>query len=245
MSTASEVRTDVSPSVLPENVDSLASAFVLNVTEAGVVLDPAFSNARAAMENLRDSFAALADAERAVNDSPEPSAAKRLRSGAESRLRSAMKVADTALATIDHRAREVEEGVEATLGIPLARTSVTDSQRASDVRFSLRLTREGDRFHVVRRAIEAGDVEAVAAVLSASPLASGISPEHYQQLRTLAELKFAGPLVKQRDAIGKLRATVHRAGELTRSRFAPLLGEGDSKEARREATLRALEGGAR
>jgi hypothetical protein len=243
MSTASEVRTDVSPSVLPENVDGLQPAFVLDVNQSGVVLDPAFSNARAAMETLHSSYTALADAESALDRAPDPSAAKRLRSGAESRLRSAMKTADAALATIDARAREVEEGIENTLGIPLARTSVTDSQRASDVRFSLRLTREGDRFHVVRRAIEAGDTEAVAAVLSASPLASGISQEHFKQLRMLAELKFAGSLVQKRESIGKLRTTLQRAGELTRSRFAPLLGD-DGREARREASLRALEGGA-
>lgn len=237
-----EVRTDVSPSIDPRALDSLAPAFIVGTNADGPVLDGAFSNALATMKTLHELSGSLAEAEVAVRASRDPQTEKRLRSAAENKLRAAAKAADSAYATIAARSQQVEAEVDNALGIPLVRTSVTDSLRASDVRHSLRRLSKSDRAAAVGAAIADGDVECCAAVFGASPLASGFTSEEVRLLRARAEIRFAGPLVKTRDALSKLRGILQRADELTRSRFGGIVGEGSSASARAEASLRRLEG---
>ena len=53
----------------------------------------------------------------------------------------------------------------------------------------------------LKAAVDDGDHAVVTAVLGASPFASGLSREQHQILRSFAEQKFAGPELRQRDAL--------------------------------------------
>jgi len=243
MSTES-VRTDISPTVDPRNVDPLASAFIIGTNADGVVHDPAFTSTLGSMTTLHEAFGALAEAEKAVKSARDPNTERRLRDGAEKRLTAAAKAAETAFTAIDTRRQQVEEEIVGALGVPIVRTSVTDSQRGADVRSALRSMGKTERISAVRAAINEGDAEAVASVFAASPIASGFSSDEVKLLRMEAERKFAPRLVDTRTALEKLRGVLSRASDVTRDRFAPLVGVGDTRTARAEKALRTLEGGA-
>lgn len=82
-----------------------------------------------------------------------------------------------------------------------------------------------------------------AAVLSASPLASGISLKEQGFARVDAEEKFCKPAVQLRESIGKMVGLVETAMNATEQRFGPLCGVGDSPAAKAARSLAALEGG--
>lgn len=245
MSTAPPI---VSPSLDPSILDApqIASALTLGQSMDGSpVLHPALTAARAAMKIMHDSSAALAEAERAIKATNDPSASKRLRAGAEKRLADATKAATSALDALAQHREKVCAEIDEALGIPRAREVVTDAMRASDIRAYIRsLGTPVARMEALRAAIGGGDREAASAALSCSPLALGITQREADTLRDFAEHHFARPLVAIRDGLDKVRGIVEQADRITTSRFGSLIGRGDSREARAEAALRNLEGGA-
>lgn len=88
------------------------------------------------------------------------------------------------------------------------------------------------------------DAAVARAVLSASPLASGITKKEADFARVDAEERFARPAVRLRDSIGKLTGLLETAINATEARFGPLCGVGESPAAKAEAALRAVEGSA-
>jgi hypothetical protein len=246
MSTSPPIDTSISISTDPATLDAVRTRYIIGTNADGSdVLHPAFTTARAAVEAAYQRSLTMSGAERALREqrNADPAQQRRLREGVGRSLGEARKAVATALDGItSHRAR-VEEEIVSTLGIPTMRTSITDSQRGADVRAALRAMGESARREAIRVAIQAGDREAVSAVLAASPLASGFSQNDLEGIRFDAERKFAPKEVETRDALDKLRELVARAGDATESRFAPLVGRGDDPSARAESALRALETG--
>ncbi len=172
MSTSPPIDTSISLSADPATIDAVRTRYIIGVNADGTeVLHPAFPIARTAVDAAYQRSLTMSTAERALREqrNADPAQQRRLRAGVEKSLGEARKAVATALEGItSHRAR-VEEEIVATLGIPTMRTSVTDSQRGADVRAALRAMGENARREAIRVAIQAGDREAVSAVLAASP----------------------------------------------------------------------------
>lgn len=247
--TNERIDTSVSITIHPQTVDAYRGAFVLGTNiDGSPVIHDAFNKARAAMEVLFTRSMTMAEAERAMKSAAaqqaDPSQERRLRAGASRSLSECRKTVETTLeALAGHRAK-VADDIFQGLGIPVARTSVTDSQRASDVRSALRAMSKSDRLSAMRAAVREGDSEAVASVLSASPLASGLSSGEMDGLRAEAEQKFTPEAAAMRDNLDRLSEVIARSGNITERRFGPLVGQGDSPGARAERAISALEGGA-
>lgn len=243
------VDTSISPSVHPEVIDAMQDAFILGVgADGSPTMHDAFTKARATMEAVFTKSTALAEAERttaqaAAQGRAEPAHERRLKANAERTLGDTRKAVESTLEGIAAHRAQVESSIVDSLGINAARLQVTDSQRASDVRATLRAMSKADRLSALRNAIQEGDVEAVGAVLSASPLASGLSRGELDGLRMDAERRFTPEASALRDNLDKLRQLVAHAGDLTQRRFGRLAGMGDSPSARAERALSALEEG--
>lgn len=208
------------------------------------VAHPALQASRSAMKTMHTAANALEEAEKAIRQSTDPAANKRLRAGAEKRLAEAAKAASTALESLAQHRAQVEGQIDEVLGIPEARSSVTAAMRASDIRATVRaMGNPTARMEALRAAVLSGDREAASAALSASPLALGVSARDLEGLRQHAESKFAPELVSLRSGLDKVRGLVEVADRTTFARFGSLIGKGDNGEARAEAALRNLEGG--
>lgn len=240
------INTDVSVSVHPEVIDTLRDAFTLGVNADGSpVMHDAFHKARASMETLFAKSSALSEADRALKASRIDSAQeRRLRAGADKALSDARQSVETALESIAQHRAKTEDEITNALGIPAARTSVTDSMRAADVRRALMALPKTARLDALRAAINEGDVEAVASVLSASPLASGLSRGDLEALKMDAERKFSPKAAALRDNLDRVRSLLANAGDVTERAFGRLAGRGTDPHARAEAALRNLEGSA-
>lgn len=236
----------ISPSVDPMMIDAFRGRFVIGTNADGSEqLHPGFLAARAGVESVFNRSLALSEAERALRavGNADPVQQRRLRAGAERSLGEARKAVGTALESLSAHRTKIEESIVETLGIPTMRTSVTDSQRGADVRSALRAMSPTARIDRIRVAMNEGDVEAVSAVLAASPLASGLTRSDVEGLRMDAERKFTPKAAELRDSLDKLREAVALAGDATESRFGALAGIGDNPDARAEAALRAVENG--
>lgn len=247
MSTAPPLDTSISISSDPATLDAVRTRYIIGTNADGSdVLHPAFTAARGAMEAAYTRSLTMSGAERALREqrNADPAQQRRLRAGVEKSLSESRKAIGTALESISSHRAKLEESIVETLGIPTMRTSITDSQRGADVRAALRAMGESARREAIRTAIQAGDREAVSAVLAASPLASGLSRNDLEGIRMDAERKFSPREAEMRDNLDKLRELVARGGDAVESRFAPLVGRGDDPSARAESALRALEGGA-
>lgn len=208
------------------------------------MLHPAHGAARSAMHIMQSASATLADAEKALLGITDPTAAKRMRAGAEKRLADITKAASTAREALDQHRTKIGSEIDAAIGVPEARESVTAAMRAGDIRAHIRsLGTPTARVEALRSAIQGGDREAASAALSCSPLALGLNAEQVRILRPLAEEQFAGPLVALRSGLGRVREIVERAETVTTKRFGGIVGRGDTREAKQEAALRALETG--
>jgi len=245
MSTEPPIDTSLSLSADPATLDAVRTRYIIGANAEGDVLHPAFIAARVAVESAYKRALTMSTAERAIRDqrNTDPAQQRRLRMGVEKSLGEARQAVATALEGIGSHRAKVEEEIVSALGVPIMRTSVTDSQRGADVRAALRAMGESARREAIRVAIQAGDREAVSAVLAASPLASGLSLNDLEGIRFDAERKFAPKEAETRDSLDKLRELVARAGDATERRFSPLVGRGDDPSARSEAALRALETG--
>lgn len=239
------INTDIPVSIHVDNIDPLRDAFTLGVNADGSpVLHDAFTKARGAMDVLFTKSSALSEADRALRGRIDSAQERRLRAGADRALSDARQSVEAALESIAQHRAKTEDDITNTLGIPAARTSVTDSQRAADVRSALRAMPKTARLDALRAALNEGDAEAVAAVLSASPLASGLTRGDLEGLRMDAERKFAPKAAALRDSMDRLREVLARAGDATERTWGRLAGRGTDPHARAEAALRNLEGSA-
>lgn len=231
-----------SPTTDPGVLEPLAPEFVIGESNGAPVFHDGYSKARAAMESLHGAAGVLLEAEKALAGATlSQSDAERLRRGASSKFEGVRKTMGATLEAIDAHRGEVEKSITETLGVPVMRTSVTDSQRGADVRAALRAMGQTERFAAIRAAINGGDAEAVSAVLAASNLASGFTTNEMSLIRTEAERKFAPRQVRLRDSLSALRGVVERASTSLEHHYGALAGVGGTKAARAERALRALE----
>lgn len=232
-------------SVDPSNLEApeVSAPLTLGMDTTGApVLHPALIASRSALKTMHSAALDLESAEKAIRQTPDPTANKRLRAGAEKRLSEATKAAAGALDSLTEHRAQVEGQIESALGIPEARTSVTAAMRASDIRATIRaIGNPTARTEALRTAILSGDREAASAALSCSPLALGITQRDVEGLRQHAEGKFTPELVRLRSGLDRVRGIVEQAQRTTSTRFGSLIGKGDSNAAKAEAALRALE----
>lgn len=240
------IDTSVSPAVDPMVADAIADQFVLSVgTDGKPVHHAAFTSGRGVLDTLHQSSLAMAQAERDIKAAGmnDPATTDRMRRAAKSKMDAARKAVETGVAALTAHRDQVEAGIVEALGIPTARVDVNEAGRASDIRAYLRGLPERQRSEAIRKAIADGDASVAAAVLSASPLASGIDRRSADAMRGEAELKFAGDAVRLRDSIDRMRGLVDTAMGATEKRFARW-GFGNSAAAKAAQSLAALEGGA-
>lgn len=241
------IDTAIPVSVHTDNLAPMRDAFILGVdTQGQPIIDDAFNKAWASMETLFAKSSALSEADRALKgvaggriDSAQE---RRLRAGAEKALSESRQTVETAMDSIAKHRAKAEDEITNALGIPAARTSVTDSMRAADVRAALRAMPKSARLDTLRAAVNQGRVEAIAAVLSADCLASGLDPGDLEGLRADGERAFALQAAKRRDALIRLGETLARAGDATERTWGRLVGRGSDPHARAEAALRNLLG---
>lgn len=243
-----EPNTDISISVDPAMADAIADEFNVAIDADGKpVRHAAFTAGRAAFDVLFSTSTALSQAERNIKAAgiDDPATTDRLRRAATSKMNTARKAASDGLAAIQAHVDQINASIDDTLGIPTAKVDVCEAGRCSDIRAYLRSLGESQRADAIRKAITVDNDAAVArAVLSASPLASGITKKEADFARVDAEERFARPAVRLRDSIGKLTRLLETAINATEARFGPLCGVGESPAAKAEAALRAVEGSA-
>lgn len=231
----------------PMLADEIAPEFVVGANEAGPVHHAAYSAGRNALASLYSSGMAMAQAERdikAAGTGNDQTTAERLRRAATSKMSGASKAVTDTLAALDAHTDQIQAGIDDAIGIPSARADMTEAGRASDVRAFLRSLGKNERTETLRKAIAVEKDRAfAAAILSASPYASGLSAKDVEFVRADAEQAFAGDAMRLRDSIRKMRGLVVTAGGVIEKRFGPLTGFGGSRAAAAQRSLAALENG--
>lgn len=236
----------ISISVSPDMADAIADQFTLSTDATGQpVRHAAFTSGRGVLAALYETSNGLAEAEVNIKRAglTDPATTDRLRRAATAKMNAARKSASDGLAALQAHVDQINAGIDTDLGIPTARTDVNENARAGEIRAYLRSLGANDRAEAIRKAISEGDTAVAAAVLSASPFASGISRKEQQFARADAEERFCKPAVQLRDSIGKMVGLVETAMNATEKRFGPLCGVGDSPAAKAARSLAALEGG--
>lgn len=233
----------------PGICDAIAAEFVTgHAADGSAIHDPGFSTARAAFVQASEHAALLAQAAGDIERAglKDPATRDRLRVAASKRMAAAGKTIGDAMDALASRADQVQTIInDEILGISATRTDFGENARAGEIRAYLRSLPEPARAEAVRRAVTGEKDRAVAAaVLSASPWASGLNAETAGFVRSDAERIFAEPQVRLRDSLSKLRALVATAGAALEREFGPLVGVGDSPAAKAARSLGALEGGA-
>lgn len=236
----------ISISVSPDMADAIADQFTLSTDATGQpVRHAAFTSGRGVLAALYETSTGLASAEQDIKRAglTDPATVDRLRRAAVNKMNGVRKSASDGLAALQAHVDQINAGIDTDLGIPTARTDVNENARAGEIRAYLRSLGANDRAEAIRKAISEGDTAVAAAVLSASPFASGISRKEQQFARADAEERFCAPAVQLRASIGRLVGLVETAMNATEKRFGPLCGVGDSPAAKAARSLAALEGG--
>lgn len=236
----------ISISVSPDMADAIADQFTLSTDATGQpVRHAAYTSGRGVLAALYETSTGLAEAEANIKRAglTDPATTDRLRRAATAKMNAARKSASDGLAALQAHVDQINAGIDTDLGIPTTRTDVNENARAGEIRAYLRSLGARERPEAIRKAISEGDTAVAAAVLSASPFASGISRKEQQFARADAEERFCKPAVQLRESIGKMVGLVETAMNATEKRFGPLCGVGDSPAAKAARSLAALEGG--
>lgn len=240
------IDTTISISVDPAMADAISDQFAIGIDADGKTTHhAAFTAGRAVLAALHDTSLGLGRAEQDIRAAglDDPVTRDRLQRSANAKMNASRKAAADGLAALQAHTDQVNAQIDTALGIPTARTDVNEAGRASDIRAFIRSLPASERPEAIRRAIHEGDSAVAAAVLSASPYASGINRKELDFARVDAEEKFCAPAVRLRESIGRMIGLVEVAVSSTEARFGPLCGVGDSPAAKAARSLAALEGG--
>lgn len=149
--------------------------------------------------------------------------------------RGARKLADANL-TIDKAEAQIQNSINNRLSNP-KRNEVSESAVASEIRSLVKgLATPADRMSWVAKQAKDGDLQAVAAVLSAHPAVSGLDREQMRIIRDLAEQDMAPAEVAEREGLRALRvrladASNHYLGRMTTMLPVPNLKSAESARA--------------
>lgn len=238
--------TSISPSVSPDVADAIASEFVTGTDAKGTPIHhAAYTTGRGVLSALYETSVNLSRAERDIKAAGmnDPATTDRLRRAATAKMNTARKAGSDALAGLQAHVDQLNAGIDDALGIPTAKVDVCEAGRASDIRAFIRSLPARERPEAIRQAIAGGDLACAAAILSASPLASGISKKEQDFARVDAEEKFCKPAVNLRGSIHRMIGLIETAMGSTEKRFGGLCGVGDSPAAVAARSLAAIEGG--
>lgn len=234
-------------SVDPSNADALSDRFIIGRTEVGPVHHPGFTATRAAMAAMHATAAQLADAEQTIKQAGlnDAQTVDRLRRAASAKMGAARKAAADGLSALQAHVDAVNSGIDERLGLPTARLDVNENARSGEVRAYLRSLPVGERTSAIRRALSVeGDAAVAAAVLSASPMASGLTAKEVGFVRADAERTFTPDAVQLRSGLHQLAGLLTAASAAMDKRFGPMTGTGNSATAKAAAALAGLEGAA-
>ncbi|TPO07133.1 hypothetical protein [Mesorhizobium sp. B1-1-5] len=92
-----------------------------------------------------------------------------------------------------------------------SKLEISEGPRSNEIRSHFKAMKNGDGLSLALKAIEAGDKETTAAILSGPAYLSGLSDEQQNMLRNQMALKFAGDLVSRKNVIEKAMAVNDRA----------------------------------
>lgn len=219
----------------------------------------AFGAAEVALSSMHDALGQMADVKKYVNTHAKPTgetvmvpkmAAPYSINGNENSLREAMgrsfdragQVADRQKAAIEKSIQEIEATISGKLVNPLADKPSTVAV-ASEIRGHVKAMKESARTLFVQSAVMDGDLGVTAAILSASPWTSGLTPKQHGELRVFAAEHFPTTkadyvaLQATQAVLGKLEM----AGNAFVSKFAELLppdiSRGKAEAAKKIAAL--------
>lgn len=242
MPTRYQVSISTDPALL--DVREVTAGFVQGTDAGGTpILHPALVASRAAMESIHGFNIKAVEAANSLMDvKDDPVLNKRLRLALSRTLADSQRVAESALQNIEAHRKQATDSIELALQLSEHRGSVVHSLRAADVRASLRAMSKAERLKELRAAINAGRVEAIASVLSADPLASGLTAQDLDGLMLEASTAFAPADVRLRSNLDRIAHIVSQAAGATSSTFNSLIGKGTDNAARAEASLLTLEG---
>lgn len=235
----------ISISVSPDMADAIADQFTLSIDASGQpVRHAAYTSGRGVLAALYETSTGLAEAEANIKRAGlnDPATTDRLRRAATAKMNAARKSASDGLAALQAHVDQINQQIDTDLGVPTARTDVNENARAGEIRAYIRSLGARERPEAIRQAIATeGDKAVAAAILSASPWASGVTKKEWDFARVDAEERFCKPAVQLRESIGKMVGLVETAMTATEKRFGPLCGVGDSPAAKAARSLAALE----
>jgi hypothetical protein len=167
--------------------------------------DRAIIGALQAQRRMVESLEALEEVRKSRN--PADTASGHLKRASEAYERMAAKSArnaDEAIDKIAARRREVDQQVEATLGLH-------SSLDAAEIRSVLRGMSSGDRGKAIQAAIDSKDGAVLHAVFTGRELSTGVNDAQRKSVRRRAEEKYCPDLLKLRQGLDKAEALVKGA----------------------------------
>lgn len=254
-----ELRGDVPVDMHPDCL--LREAKVLDAD--GTVGRMALASGREALGAIYRTYAAMQDAERALQSAAPEDLRRQTPDGrsqflgdlrmhggqvrrfhgheheyaaaAEEAFNRASKTADARMGELQKYRARLEGEVAEALADP--------SRLAVEVRAHVKALPDGERFGFAVAAVERGDLPTVAALLQAQPFLSGLAAEQHDILRERAAAKFAPVSSSQLKAVDAVMERVRTAGTSLVKRYADALKFKDSPRAtanRKVAQLRAV-----
>ncbi|MFG0291721.1 MAG: hypothetical protein ACF8MJ_01055 [Phycisphaerales bacterium JB050] len=236
------VSTDPEMTIVP-----LADGFRIGTTDTGEEIHhAAYTAALAASQSVYETAGKLAEADEAIRSlgkQPDAATGARLRKNARAAMDRAQKTYADTLAKLAEHSDSLSAEAEGLIGTETARLDINSNARGAEVRSLLRTMPKHDREALIESAIADGDQEVVAGVLAASPLLSGIDRKRHAMLREQARVRFAPEQDRLIKGIDRLANAMRTANGALEKRFGSITGAGDSRQARAERSLAALEGG--
>lgn len=246
-------RADLPPSVHPAVLSPLAAT----LDQPGTAGRSAYNAGRIALEELRKSYAAIDDAERALRAAAPPTSDIRmgpnglyqhvgreeeLSAAAERAFNRTARAVDLRMAEMKAHASILEGNVADALKDPRG-TAADGIALAQEVRGHLRSLPDAERFTFIRKAIESDDRRSVAAVLAAPPFLSGLSPETLVMVRDLAARRWAPVDYAQGKAVAKAIERVMTASTTIVGRYARVLKLADGPSGKASQAIGKLANG--
>lgn len=214
------VSTDAGLVTHPSSINPFGAALV----ESPAAPHAIYTAGKQALKVMHESLSAIAAADRALRQAPPPGVKVTL----ETRAGQAAPIFpmppdkidefnqamahnfSRAGASYEKAEQTISAGIEAldksidTALMDKDRNTAGTAQAAGEIRSIIRAAKPEERSHQVEQLIKDGEHSAVAAILGAPPLASGLTRAQMTTLRTMAAARFAAVPFQQREAAGKL-----------------------------------------
>lgn len=255
-------RADIPASLHPDVMLPFAAA----LDREGTIGREAYASGRAALTEMRRAYAAIHDAERAVQASAPPAARAQSPSGDDLRLgprgavvrrtgreaelaAAAGRAFDRTARVVDQRVKELRAHGDALAGRVAAaladpRAAAPDGVAlAQEIRSHIKSLPQGERLGFLVGAIASDDRRTASAALSAPPYLSGISAAAAVTVREHAARRWAAVEHEQGIAVAKAIDRIMAGSTTLVGRYADVLKRADGAAARASAAIGRLADG--